>query len=735
MYVRVRHLESPESYGRRLAAGNGLPEHIPATAASQLVLDEIYSSKTVALARWCEVKGGLRSDHFEKQRIKFQRQTLPNRYMCRLCAYGEEIVQIDHAGANCCIRHGLWTGPGALPGNQTSVPDQILTADSTYRRLSRQGWKNLALMRELSSLIEREKGNEPNPHVFVVDTYPTVIKLADELTRPEFLRELLNPTKTLQEARATLRRLLRSDLSVTEEAIETSIWLLLRPTFLLVREYLEGRESGHAGAISVTPSAVFGRKLVMRPLEPFSRFLQGISFTEGFDVRDRFELHMIPGQFEVPRRQVRQGIQATEFLCIQGHRYMRTPNAAEQTFRSGQVGCPYCSGLSVLAGFNSMAETNPQLATEWNHEKNEEANPSNVSGAGNSQSYWWRCSERHSWKASPNNRAKGKGCPYCSGRSPILGVNTMDITHPEVSSEWDYSVNTQLTPGQISAGSGIKVGWVCKSGHKYKATPANRTGRGTGCPACANLLVVPGFNDLATTHPELAVEWDVAANGIVRSSDIVAGSYTPRRWTCKLGHSYEATPSMRSHGRGCPVCAGKQVSASANSLAVFYPDIAARWHPTANGEITPWQVTAHSGRKVYWRCVLGHDFEKVIAKYTAGPRCPVCTGHQLLTGFNDLYTRYPEIASEWHPQKNGELTANDVVPGNGPRWWLCAKGHEQRGTVPNRITTAGCSKCPRSERVAWKQGSRLSRRILLPDLSTVEAVPSVIAAPTGSNDK
>lgn len=41
------------------------------------------------------------------------------------------------------------------------------------------------------------------------------------------------------------------------------------------------------------------------------------------------------------------------------------------------------------------------------------------------------------------------------------------------------------------------------------------------------------------------------------------------------------------------------------SLANIYPDIALEWHPTRNGELTPYGVSAKSGKKVWWHCSEG----------------------------------------------------------------------------------------------------------------------------------
>ncbi|WP_418608199.1 zinc-ribbon domain-containing protein [Georgenia sp. SUBG003] len=75
-------------------------------------------------------------------------------------------------------------------------------------------------------------------------------------------------------------------------------------------------------------------------------------------------------------------------------------------------------------------------------------------------------------------------------------------------------------------------------------------------------------------------------------------------------------------------------------------------------------VTAGSGRKAYWQCPREHAFEAVIVKRVSGSGCPICANRKVLAGFNDLATRHPEIAADWHPTKNAPLAPVDVVAGN-----------------------------------------------------------------------
>ena len=125
--------------------------------------------------------------------------------------------------------------------------------------------------------------------------------------------------------------------------------------------------------------------------------------------------------------------------------------------------------------------------------------------------------------------------------------------------EWDYEKNGQVgnTPENISAGSGIVVWWKCKNGHSYQMPPNSKINMHYGCPYCNNKRVLPGFNDLATTNPELADEWNYERNGDLKPQDVTHGSAKKVWWKCKNGHEWEATIGNRSGGHGCPTCAGR----------------------------------------------------------------------------------------------------------------------------------------------------------------------------------
>ena len=75
----------------------------------------------------------------------------------------------------------------------------------------------------------------------------------------------------------------------------------------------------------------------------------------------------------------------------------------------------------LIKGVNDLKTLNPELAMEWDAEKNTDRNPEDVM-PGSGIRVWWKCKEGHSWDAIINTRAvRGNGCPYCEGRKAWPG--------------------------------------------------------------------------------------------------------------------------------------------------------------------------------------------------------------------------------------------------------------------------------------------------------------------------
>lgn len=126
-----------------------------------------------------------------------------------------------------------------------------------------------------------------------------------------------------------------------------------------------------------------------------------------------------------------------------------------------------------------------KLLQEFHPTKNGDLKLSDVSDKRNKK-IWWKCgvADDHEWKASPNNRTNGHGCPCCIGHK-VVKSNCFAIIYPELSKEWHPTKNRDLTPNDIRSMSNKKVWWKCNvsDDHEWEA-PASRRANNHGCPYC-----------------------------------------------------------------------------------------------------------------------------------------------------------------------------------------------------------------------------------------------------------
>jgi DNA-directed RNA polymerase subunit RPC12/RpoP len=342
----------------------------------------------------------------------------------------------------------------------------------------------------------------------------------------------------------------------------------------------------------------------------------------------------------------------------------------------------------------------PDLVAQFDRKKNRPAKPETIS-YGSARKYWWRCPKGpdHAWETSPNARTQGENCPFCAGKR-ISVTNSLAARAPEVAAEWHPTKNRPRTPETTHAGTNRKAWWKCHHGHTWESVVSTRAIRGLGCPYCSHRRATLG-NSLAVLGPELAAEWHPTRNGELLARQVLAKSNRKVWWKCPEGADHEWQASIVERGdspsgrASCPFCGNRRLSET-NLLAARYPEVAAQWHPTRNGKVTPRDVTYSAMRFAWWRCASGHEWRTRVHQRTqVGTRCPYCVG-RLVTPERSLAAVSPEVAARWHPTKNGRLTPADVLPASMRRvWWKCPEGsdHVWQSTVANR-SALGPSSCP-----------------------------------------
>jgi plastocyanin len=319
-----------------------------------------------------------------------------------------------------------------------------------------------------------------------------------------------------------------------------------------------------------------------------------------------------------------------------------------------------------------LSVTHPELAAQadgWD--------PATVT-FGSHKKVAWNCELGHLWEAEIKSRSIGRGCPVCSNKKVLTGFNDLATTNPELAAQadgWD--------PTTLIAGSNRKVGWKCHLGHRWEAMVVNRL-KGSGCPFCSNNSVLVGFNDLATTNPELAAQadgWDPTL--FTRGSRKVVG------WKCSIGHVWNAPIGERTNKTtDCPACTGtsRRLISGHSDLASKRPDLADEaygWDPSTK--------LFGSGERVQWRCNQGHIFVTSINNRTSQNwNCPICANRKLLVGYNDLQTTHPLLATEMRGDPSQFMAGSSKKVS-----WICSIGHTYIASVKERTSSheTGCPYC------------------------------------------
>lgn len=246
------------------------------------------------------------------------------------------------------------------------------------------------------------------------------------------------------------------------------------------------------------------------------------------------------------------------WLCKAGHSW-RTQVRVRTQLRANGVGsgCAQCHA-------EKLAESNPlTLSHELAVELDDPSYTASQLSRGSSKKVWWRCKDGHRYESPVSSRySGGVGCPYCSGRYPIVGQTDLATLRPDLIEQWD---DESLDPTKFTVTSTHKVRWKCVNEHQWTTGIHNRTNsrtKGSGCPYCPgsrgkHSKILVGVNDLGTLHPEIARQLH---STVITAQELRSQSNKKLEWRCEKGHIWAAVVSMRVRGTGCPQCATARTS-------------------------------------------------------------------------------------------------------------------------------------------------------------------------------
>ena len=428
---------------------------------------------------------------------------------------------------------------------------------------------------------------------------------------------------------------------------------------------------------------------------------------------------------------------------------------------------------------------NAQLMAEWDWEKNNDILPEKTTFC-SGKTVWWICENGHSYQSTVARRKSGCGCPYCSGRVAIEGENDLRTLYPDIARQWNYEKNHPLLPTQVKPQSNKRVWWTCEKGHVYIDVVGSRTARGTGCPYCSNHKVLVGYNDLETMNPELAAEWHPTKNGDLKPSMVTPKGDSVVWWQCSVcGYEWKVRMNGR---QGCPRCSAKRMTSFPEQAIYFYvskiyPDAINRYkyYDYELDLFIPSQKTAieydgsfyHKSKRAQEKdnikdelckndgirlirfrdpalpttchaeivqCLDSYrtdEFENAIKKLfdlldtNIAPDISLSRDWKEIEEKNRHYyagssisDRFPDIAKQWHYEKNQPLVPQNFTSGSSRKvWWRCDNGHEWEATISSRTNGTGCPYCSGRRIIKRKNNSFFVETAI--DVELIETTPDL----------
>lgn len=333
-------------------------------------------------------------------------------------------------------------------------------------------------------------------------------------------------------------------------------------------------------------------------------------------------------------------------------------------------------------------------------------------------------------------------------------------SHPQILKEWDYEKNT-VDPKDITCQYSKPVHWICRYGHEWMKPVNLRIRLNLNCPVCARHHGT-SFSEQTLFYyinKAVAAESRYLTNGIEMDIYIpsmkVGIEYDGIFYHNSLkSQEREAKKNSFCRNQGIRLIRVKESDVNnvvgdviftiplkdysnlyvvlqlifrkldidfqldfnilrdrfdileqyvfaeeKNGLVKQYPSIAEQWDRLKNGRIKPECIKPSSNQKFWWKCPQGHSWLAAVYSRINGNECPMCSGKTLVVGQNDLMSQSFELAEEWHPTKNGELTPSMITIRNGKKvWWLCPVcGHEWQATPAHRSEGKGCPVCGRKK--------------------------------------
>ena len=307
--------------------------------------------------------------------------------------------------------------------------------------------------------------------------------------------------------------------------------------------------------------------------------------------------------------------------------------------------CPYCNDEQALKGYNTIADTYPELCDLWSSKNVDKPDEVTKSSETENKIFNWICDccdlefqERLGIVlgvfTNNNSNSLNSICPYCNKKIPKPN-ETLSYVKPYLNNEWVKELNGDIDT--FFYDSNALTNWICRKCHRsFKAKISDRHKNDQCCPYCSFKKTAKGYNDLETTHPWLIKEW--SSLNKQEMSSVRANSTYNAWWKCPVctGEYQKIIKEKFYRENSCPYCRNQKVLKGFNDLATTQQSLMNEWDYLNNSLIvSPTEITELSILPVWWICQenLNHRYkiqvkERMAYKKRKKRSCSICKGHR-----------------------------------------------------------------------------------------------------------
>jgi hypothetical protein len=378
-----------------------------------------------------------------------------------------------------------------------------------------------------------------------------------------------------------------------------------------------------------------------------------------------------------------------------------------------------CSVCSIERSRKYLRDHHMDLLKEFSPSNDEEIDPSTLYSS-SPDSFLWTCNrsgQRHEYKATVKSRIMGHGCPYCGGSSILPGFNDWTTIEPLETLIWDYARNLDsdgnpIDPTTLGLDNRTMYYWICITGNHERiisissAVQGKRAGK--ECRTCAGYKSIAGVSDAFTLYPHLQTRLSPIGNQDINLLNLHPGNRAIMiTWCCENNHTWKRSFAEELSSKGCGKCLGTDLWEGQNDLLSQFPDVASEIAYDLNAELEGFlqvpsgKVHQNSSLDSWWRCTNhGHTWRTKVEKRTReGTGCPFCSDRRVWPGFNDLWTKRPDLVDEIDFDKHAGLDPKKLL------WvshvvlnWVCLEKHKWSATLQVRSSNSnrrptGCPNC------------------------------------------